>query len=436
MLNTSLSLLSNNKKVPFGLSRELFRKRYFAQAKQVIDSVESYITAQIEQDLAPMAQVLSKQAPDILEDNPPLDSCLVILSKAGDGLRIVKTVLSGELGESQMPRIESELQFLFAESSQSLYDLSDMQHSELSLMGMGALLKFDLDTSGLPGNARFQLWFGYDSKIYPGVQQYLKARDYAIKFLQTYFQKKKLSRLKEKVLSSRRNNIEKNQFISGLSHDLRSPINNLNAVIKCLSDTSLDSENNDLFKLADNNLTMLKDMVEDLLNLARYRSGTLQANFVQVNAKQELQSVAEVFSYDIKLKELAIKLVLPSEPLFIEADPLQIKRICSNLLSNAIKYTDCGGIEIQLTKLDDVYAQISVFDTGQGLTPEQIKRICRPFERFNDQEVDGVGLGMAVTKLLIKLHQGQLEIYSSPGEGTEFRVILPISQKEAMMKVA
>ena len=122
--------------------------------------------------------------------------------------------------------------------------------------------------------------------------------------------------------------------------------------------------------------------------------------------------------------------------MLIEADSLQVKRICSNLLTNAIKYTDFGGIKIKLTSLENKQVQLSIFDTGQGLTAEQLERICRPFERFNDQEVDGVGLGLAVTKLLIKLHQGQLEIYSNPGQGTEFRVILPVGQKRELKKVA
>ena len=373
---------------------------------------------------------------EFLGEPLPLDASIIFLSKKTDSFEIVKTILGKDLAKNQLSRIKPELQFLLAESNQNLYDLSDMQHSRLSSMGIGALLKFDLDKTKSRGSAEFQLWLAYDKKLYPGVQQYLKARSYAEEFSRTYFQKEKLSRLKDKVINSRKSNIEKNQFISGLSHDLRSPINNLNAVITCLSDTNNDPESNELFRLADSNLTMLKEMVEDLLSLARYRAGTLQPSFSQVNVQQELNCIAEAVSYDIKLKKLAIEIDLPPEPLLIEADSLQIKRICSNLLTNAIKYTDFGGIKIKLTRLGSEQVKLSIFDTGQGLTPDQLEKICRPFERFNDQEVDGVGLGLAVTKLLIKLHQGKLEIYSNPGQGTELRVILPITQKKEFKKVA
>ncbi len=274
----------------------------------------------------------------------------------------------------------------------------------------------------------YALWFCFPSADSISLQVLMKIKKFSKEYISSYFQKQQIKGLNGKIAKSRHDNILKGKLISGLSHDLRSPINNLQAINSCLLDHQLVSEGgSDLLDMANANLRVLNELIEDFLSLAKFRAGNLLAQTEDLKLFDLFEDLHQIYQFDAKFKNLNLQFDYPSIDFFIHADRLHFKRIIGNLLSNAIKYTPKGKVRLSCTFQEQV-CQISVFDTGVGLSPEQISRICRPFVRFSDHEIEGVGLGLAITKLLIELNSGKLEIVSETGKGSEFRVILPTNQ--------
>lgn len=397
-------------------------KDNFPSFQRIIDKVNTYIDWQVYEK--------QKQSENIFCGNILTESdCVEIFLSSFPDTQQVQVLSRTPIKQGK--NLLKNLEYLFYSSnSENIILIQNHLCSSLAKMGASQIYRIDLK------NISKQLWFVWTKKSSVSLDKILLIKQFAKEAETQLSQQTRLKELKTKVIQSRSNNIQKNKFISGLSHDLRSPVNNLQAILTCLKDTvDYNSEEKELLQLAGSNLTLLKDMVEDLLNLAKYRSGNLSSKFIKLNLKKELECLVSAFSMDAKIKNLTLKLADIREDFEIQADELQFKRIIANLISNAIKYTANGGVTLTTKKLADDNFLISIFDTGAGLSKEQISTICRPFKRFNDREIEGVGLGLAVTKLLIELHHGNLEIESRPGEGSEFRVILPKEPKQISEKI-
>jgi signal transduction histidine kinase len=134
-----------------------------------------------------------------------------------------------------------------------------------------------------------------------------------------------------------------------------------------------------------------------------------------------LDNVVRMFGTEAREKELAFRAV-PSS-LNVKADPIALMRIVSNLVSNAVKYTDAGGILLGCRRSGDCVS-IEVHDTGQGLTPAELNRVLRPYEKG---QTGGTGLGLAVVSSLCEEQGLKFEAHSKPGCGSKFRVVVPRS---------
>jgi len=224
----------------------------------------------------------------------------------------------------------------------------------------------------------------------------------------------------------------KSEFLSRMSHELRTP---LNAVLGFSQLLLADARN----RLTPQQLAQLEHirgagwhllaLINDLLDVSRIEIGQLR---VQVQAVELGPLLDEALHMTEALAQpLGVVLtVLQRERLqaWVLADPIRLRQVLINLLSNAVKYNRPGGSVHVAVAADDQGVQIDVIDSGGGMTPEQLAHLYEPFNRLGQErsDVQGTGIGLVLTRQLVRLMDGQMHIDSEPGQGTRVRVTLPV----------
>jgi predicted ATPase/signal transduction histidine kinase/ActR/RegA family two-component response regulator/tRNA A-37 threonylcarbamoyl transferase component Bud32 len=175
----------------------------------------------------------------------------------------------------------------------------------------------------------------------------------------------------------------------------------------------------------------LKALLDDVLNLAKLEANKMELAIKIVQPKALIQSVAKMFAAKIAQKQLQLNLQLPEEDILVKGDAQRLKQIIINLLANALKFTEKGGITLGLKVLQitatSIRLQFMVADTGIGMTPEERSRLFQRFSQANvhvASQYDGTGLGLEISDKLVKLMNGQIEVISEKGEGTQFNFVI------------
>ena len=232
---------------------------------------------------------------------------------------------------------------------------------------------------------------------------------------------------------------ERSDFLAQMSHDIRSPLNNIKASLTFLASSEQSPEDAEIIDIAAANCDSLTELLTSILDYSRHQSGKLSAYPTEFDLSAELLSVISGFKISARLKRLELQVSTPQNlrPL-ICADKGQIKRVISNLISNAIKFTDQGAVlvSIEIPEGTSRVAQVVVRDSGVGMSAEQLGKLFQPFTRFQPSSREGIGLGLTVTKLLVDLNGGQISVSSTEGQGTEFRIMLPLIAAEKRAKEA
>ena len=235
----------------------------------------------------------------------------------------------------------------------------------------------------------------------------------------------------------------KTDFLSTMSHDIRTP---MNAVIglTTLSEKNIDnkemvSENLRKINLASNHLLTL---INDILDISKVESGKLNFSPQSFSIVETVENLMNLSQPMIKEKNIDFSFHISRfDKEYLYADQLRINQIYINILSNAIKYTEPGGKVCVDMKEEDslkegyVKLMYKVADTGMGMSPEYMKNMYQPFTRQTDSRVNsiqGTGLGLAITKQMVDLMEGTIECQSEQGKGTTFTVTLdlPISDHQ------
>ena len=243
--------------------------------------------------------------------------------------------------------------------------------------------------------------------------------------------------LKAAVASADRANQAKTEFLSTMSHDIRTPMNAIIGLTTIASknaeDTTAVRENLHKISLASNHLLTL---INDILDISKVESGKLNLSPVTFSIVECAENLVNISQPMVKEKNIDFNFRINHfEHEYLYSDQLRLNQIFINLLSNAIKYTEPGGrvcIELReepgLTE-KTVRLIYVVSDTGIGMTPEFMARMYQPFSRQTDSRVNsiqGTGLGLAITKQMIDLMHGTIDCQSEVGKGTTFTVTLDI----------
>ena len=244
-------------------------------------------------------------------------------------------------------------------------------------------------------------------------------RELSHQLLKERVKRRELEKLSRQIDEVEERHRDKEKFLAHFSHDIRSPLTTIRSVLTLLSFENGSPETQELLQSALRNCESVGELVEDLLDYVKHRSGKLEAHLQIVSLPKILHQVVDSFAIPAKLKGLSLSCSDISDEISLHVDPRHLKRILSNLVSNAIKYTDRGSVTLSIEKNVQGRVQIVVQDTGVGMSSVETGQLFTPFVRFLPER-DGVGLGLAVTKLLVDLNGGVIEAYSEKGNGSRF----------------
>jgi len=231
-------------------------------------------------------------------------------------------------------------------------------------------------------------------------------------------------------------NRTKDDFLAILSHELRSPLNPILGWSKLLQSKKLDEEKT-TYALAtiERNAKLQTQLIDDLLDVAKILRGKLSIDELPINLVSVIDAAIEVVETSAKAKSISLQPTL-IDICQVRGDEARLQQIVWNLLSNAIKFTPIGGqVNIRLDKVNN-YAQMTIKDTGIGISREFIPHL---FESFRQKDISitrqygGLGLGLSIVKYLVDAHGGTITV-DSPGEGqgSTFAVLLPLAKNESI----
>ena len=231
------------------------------------------------------------------------------------------------------------------------------------------------------------------------------------------------------ITELRRTEAIRRDFIANVSHDLRTPLAGLQALVETLLDGALDDPAvaRDFLNRIATEVDHLTRLVTQLLELSRAEAGQLPLHRVPTDLSALIQQALARFEPRARAKELELETNLPAELPVVSCDPERIGQVLSNLLDNAIKFTPPGGRITVSAEATATEVRVAVSDTGPGIPSDDLDRI---FERFykgdRSRSASGSGLGLAIVKHLVQLHGGTVWAASPPRSGATIGFSLPV----------
>ena len=250
--------------------------------------------------------------------------------------------------------------------------------------------------------------------------------------------------LKQALEQAESASVAKTNFLSNMSHDIRTPMNALLGYTMMLKPKIKDEQLLGYVEKMEQSGNLLLSIINHVLDMARIESGRMEVNEVYTRVGHDVGELISVFSVEAKKKNIRLLTTVQVEHRHIMADITKIREIFSNLISNAIKYTPEGGtVELNISELPCsrhgyMRIQAEIADNGMGMSKEYLPMLFDAFSRERNTtvgKIGGTGLGMAIVKKLVEMQGGTIEVESEPGKGSRFIVTLehPIAD-EALYK--
>jgi len=226
----------------------------------------------------------------------------------------------------------------------------------------------------------------------------------------------------------------KSDFLTVMSHEMRTPLNGVMGVMQILQDTELSDDQRHLVNLAENSGEILLRHVNDVLDVARIEAGTLHFSQEALDLPALVQEIVDLNVPEARRKgtTIEVRLDLRTHEGLV-GDPVRIRQVLLNLIGNAIKFCEAGRIEVTALELEQTggksLVQLCVNDNGIGIGPEDQLRIFDDFVTLDSsfrRPVMGTGLGLGITRRLTEAMGGSIKLSSSPGHGCRFTVELPL----------
>jgi two-component system, sensor histidine kinase RpfC len=241
---------------------------------------------------------------------------------------------------------------------------------------------------------------------------------------------------------ARRASKAKSDFLSNMSHEMRTPLNGVIGASDLLISTHLDDEQKDLASTLKKSAQLLLKLIDNILDLSKIESGKLVSEITDFDLHKLVNSTLEMFLPQVEKKQLSLSVRFTPETCFmLQGDPLHLQQILINLIGNAIKFTDKGSVELRIATVlqDDCKTRLrfDVIDTGIGISPQAQSRI---FESFTQADHNitriygGTGLGTTISRQLVELMGGSMGVQSEPGIGSIFWFEAPFSKQPAAIR--
>ena len=234
-------------------------------------------------------------------------------------------------------------------------------------------------------------------------------------------------------------NRAKSDFLANMSHEIRTPLNGVIGVVAALSRTELTPAQREMVNLIESSGVTLERLVSDVLDVSKIEAGQLEIEMGVFDLKAELDPVIDVFRVKADEKALGLPVsygeVARGEFL---GDSVRIRQVLSNLLSNAVKFTNVGEVRLKIDLTESAEANapstliLEVRDTGEGFDATFSDQLFQRFSQADStitRRFGGSGLGLSITRALVELMGGEISAESTPGNGSTFRVVLPLARK-------
>ena len=231
-------------------------------------------------------------------------------------------------------------------------------------------------------------------------------------------------------------NRAKSAFLSAMSHEIRTPMNAILGITEIqLQREMIDADARVAIERIYSSGDMLLGIINDILDLSKIEAGKLELLVDKYEIASLVSDTAQLNMMRVGSKRVVFELHIDENmPSQLSGDELRVKQIMNNLLSNAFKYTSEGSVKLIVAAEkspkndDEVILVVRVSDTGQGMSKNQLEKIFEEYTRFNQESnrsTEGTGLGMSITKNLIRLMGGEISVESEMGKGSVFTVRLP-----------
>lgn len=254
-------------------------------------------------------------------------------------------------------------------------------------------------------------------------------------------EQEQMNRLREAVQSAEHANQAKSEFLSRMSHDMRTPLNGILGLTGILSSKTDLKEIRDCLVQIDMSGKYLLDLINDILDVGKIDSGLLELHPVVCDGRAVMDNIIGLLSPDMEAKNINFQFHaddLPCSSLYMDVG--RVEQVLLNILGNAVKFTPkAGKIELRMEHISCeagiLRIKVTVKDNGIGISPEFLPKIFEPFSQENSStksEYGGTGLGMTIAGKIVEMMGGNISVKSEPGEGTEctFTLDLPVAGQE------
>ncbi len=223
-------------------------------------------------------------------------------------------------------------------------------------------------------------------------------------------------------------NIAKSEFLANMSHEIRTPMNGVLGMNELLLGTDLSIGQQRFVKNIQSSGELLLEIINNILDFSKIEAGKLELETVPFNLQLLVEDVVQMLASHADAKGVKLTVVIPEETsLSLNGDPTRLRQILTNLIGNAIKFTEKGEIVVRASTIQQashhVMLQISVRDTGIGISPEVRQQLFKPFSQADSSTTrtyGGTGLGLAISSELVLRMGGELKCESEPGKGSHF----------------
>ncbi|MBP8944817.1 MAG: substrate-binding domain-containing protein [Paludibacteraceae bacterium] len=226
-------------------------------------------------------------------------------------------------------------------------------------------------------------------------------------------------------------------FFTNISHEFKTPLTLILGPLDRLQEKeNLSEEGKQLILLMRKNVHLLLKLIDQIIDFRKSETGKMQMTFTFGDLKLFISDIYQSFRFLAQKKHIHFNFFSDGDDFVLWFDSDKMEKICYNLISNAFKFTpENGKIEVKLSKLsvnDELFAKIIVSDSGIGIPNDRLDKIFDRFFKIGNNAQNS-GIGLHLTKMLVELHNGTMEVQSAEGKGSTFTVTIPFKQKDIVM---
>ena len=240
----------------------------------------------------------------------------------------------------------------------------------------------------------------------------------------------------EDITELRRLEQVRTDFAANVSHELKTPLTSIRGFVETLEAGAIDNPPmaHKFLRIIMLETERLTRLINDILSISKLESGNDEVAIERIRLDKVAYDVCDMLTIHAGEKEVSIHVHMNEKPVYIMGNPDRVEQMLINLVENAIKYNKPGGSVTVQVFSDAKEANVTISDTGIGIAEEHLPRMFERFYRVDkgrSRQMGGTGLGLAIVKHIVRSMNGEIEVHSKLGEGTEFLISLPLAPKDS-----